>query len=379
MRTGGAIGQAVGYAAALCCRHNCTPRQVYNDHLGELLDGLLEADATILVTPLNVENDIAQSATVTATSETGFNDQEPGPLVPLTAPAGVILWDWAPSTRIVEPFLHNDTDQEQPLTLSIYRAQCEPKWMSMEDYKARGRNDLRDTAFTRILTVPVAVPPRHHGWLQTELPAGLDLGERDCALDDDRLLIALSENEHVQWALAERGVEIAEMVEHSHHSPGWRALGVMAAVRLTPSPCVGEARNAVNGFHRRFSRGPTNMWISAAGQSLPQDLVLGWDEPQTFDKVELTFDNLTRLGHEQPWGCGIRVVDSLCKSYELAYLARDRWHGLASAEDNHHRFCRHRFAPVTTTKLRLRVLATHGGEGSARVYQVRVCRTAGDC
>ena len=110
-----------------------------------------------------------------ASSETRFNDQEPGALVPLTAPAGVVLWDWAPSTRIVEPFLHNDTDQEQRLTLGVYRARCEPKWLSMEDYKARRRNDLRDTAFTRILTVPMSVPPRRSPSRRTFslLPSGL--------------------------------------------------------------------------------------------------------------------------------------------------------------------------------------------------------------
>ena len=44
MRTGGAIGQAVGYAAALCCKYDCTPRAVYTEHLAELLDSLLAAD-----------------------------------------------------------------------------------------------------------------------------------------------------------------------------------------------------------------------------------------------------------------------------------------------------------------------------------------------
>ena len=48
MRTGGAIGQAVGYAAALCRQHDCSPRMIYTDHLEELLHGLLETDATIL-------------------------------------------------------------------------------------------------------------------------------------------------------------------------------------------------------------------------------------------------------------------------------------------------------------------------------------------
>jgi hypothetical protein len=175
----------------------------------------------------------------------------------------------------------------------------------------------------------------------------------------------------VHWALARRGIEIAEMVEHSHHSPAWRSLGVMAAVRLTPAPGLGEATNVVNGFHRRFSRGPTNMWMSDPESGWPQDLVLTWTQPQRFDRVDLTFDNLTRLRHENPWECGARVAPILIKSYELAYDHEGEWHQLERENQNHHRFRSHRFVPVTASKLRLRVLATHGGQG-ARVYQVRV-------
>lgn len=41
MKTCGMMGEVVGKAASLCALHNCTPRDVYKDHLGELLE-LLE-------------------------------------------------------------------------------------------------------------------------------------------------------------------------------------------------------------------------------------------------------------------------------------------------------------------------------------------------
>ncbi len=55
MRTGGAIGQAVGIAASLCVRHNCGPRAVYDQHLDELQAILLDADGTILDDPTSVK------------------------------------------------------------------------------------------------------------------------------------------------------------------------------------------------------------------------------------------------------------------------------------------------------------------------------------
>ncbi len=41
-RTTGMIGEVVGMAAALCNKHTCQPRDVYNDYLEELKDLMKE-------------------------------------------------------------------------------------------------------------------------------------------------------------------------------------------------------------------------------------------------------------------------------------------------------------------------------------------------
>ena len=40
MRTGGMMGEVVGYAAALCRRYEILPREVYEGHLEEFMAGL---------------------------------------------------------------------------------------------------------------------------------------------------------------------------------------------------------------------------------------------------------------------------------------------------------------------------------------------------
>ncbi|MEZ5071940.1 MAG: FAD-dependent oxidoreductase [Bacteroidales bacterium] len=45
MRTTGQMGAAVGYAAALCRTHDCSPRAIYEDHLSEYMALVLGADA----------------------------------------------------------------------------------------------------------------------------------------------------------------------------------------------------------------------------------------------------------------------------------------------------------------------------------------------
>jgi hypothetical protein len=268
MRTGGAIGQAVGIAAVLCCRYGCTPRQVYEQHLDELQRRLLLDDGTILGRPAPAKGDLARAATVTASSEQRFNDQEPGQWVPLIAQTGVLLWDWPEKLDKAEFSLRNTADGPQPLRLAVYRARRERKWKTMDEFEGHARDDLSDSAFELLGEASVTVPAGHTGWLVVTLPQPLAIGAKDCTSDDDRVIIALGENQAVEWALAERTCAIAEMVEHLHFSAAWRRMRATGTLRLWPAPMLGEATQVTNGFHRRFTTAPTNMWMSDPAQAL---------------------------------------------------------------------------------------------------------------
>jgi hypothetical protein len=162
------------------------------------------------------------------------------------------------------------------------------------------------------------------------------------------------------------------MVEHGPQDTRWTPVGAMGTMRLTPAPRLGEAQNAANGFHRRFSRGPINAWLSHPASGLPQDLVLSWPEPQAFDHVTLTFDNLPPSRHENPWESGRRVLDRCVRSYALSVWEGGSWREILREDDNYHRFRTHTFAPIVTDKLRLTIVSTHGEGWGARVYQVSV-------
>jgi hypothetical protein len=146
----------------------------------------------------------------------------------------------------------------------------------------------------------------------------------------------------------------------------------MGTLRLTPEVSYGEAANVLNGYHRRFGRGPTNMWMSDPAAGFPQDLALSWDGERTFHRVCLTFDNLEPRREDTPWEAGRRVSDKLIKDYDLDVRVNGRWRPIASVRDNHHRRQVHTFESTTASQLRLRVLATHGPGWGARVYEVRV-------
>jgi hypothetical protein len=370
MRTGAAIGQAVGLAAALCRQHDCSPRELGQRHLAELQQELLRRDATVLNLASHDPEDLARRAHLSATSEMCFNEQGVGQLVPLIAPAGVLLWDWPERLNAVEMYLRNTSDVEQELALTILRTRREPKWTTTDDWHTWAWNDLRDEAFVTVHRAAGTLPAKSEGWFEFSL-GGVELGPKDAASDADRVLIHLDANPTVQWAMADGPCETAEAVEHSHHSPRWKPLGAMGTMRLSPAPKLGEAANVANGFHRRFSRAPLNLWLSDPRDGLPQSLTLEWDEPQSISRVCLTFDNLPKLTHENPWHAGTRVLPMLAKAYEVSVWQDGEWTALVEADDNHHRWCVHEIEPVTTTRLRLTVKAAWGEGFGARVYEVR--------
>ena len=370
MRTGGAIGQAVGLAAAICCAHGLTPRQLYQQRLTELQQKLLRRDGTLLCRPLDGTDDLARTASVTVSSETRFNEQEVERLVPLVARAGNLLWDWPQRLERLELFLKNDTDQDQPLQLSLLRARRDPPWTTAELHHRTGWNDLRDAAFDAVAENQFLLPGKFAGWFTLSFDEPLELGIKDPASDADRLIVALSENRSVWWGLCQKQQEICEMVEHSHHDTCWHTLQTMGSMRFAPEIPLGEGENATNGYHRRFGRGPTNMWISR--DPLPQEILLNWPGPVNFDQVEITFDNLPPSREENPWESGERVHPMLVKAYDLAAWQEEEWVTLVREENNIHRFNIHAFETMTTDRLRLRIHETHGEDDQARVYQVAV-------
>ncbi len=69
MGTCSVMGQAVGTAAALCARYNCTPRELGKEAIKELQQLLLKQDAYIIGVSNSDPYDIARRAEVKASSE----------------------------------------------------------------------------------------------------------------------------------------------------------------------------------------------------------------------------------------------------------------------------------------------------------------------
>jgi len=82
MKTGGTVGQAVGCAAGLCKRYNCSCRELYQNHIKELQQTLLKRDATIPYVINQDKDDLAKEAKITASSESYFEVTELSDFLP---------------------------------------------------------------------------------------------------------------------------------------------------------------------------------------------------------------------------------------------------------------------------------------------------------
>ncbi|NLG51900.1 MAG: FAD-dependent oxidoreductase [Chloroflexi bacterium] len=383
-RTLATVGQAVGAAAGLCCRHGCTPREVYRDHLEELQQTLLRQDATILGVPNRDPRDLARSASVTASSEQTHGVTRLHDWLPLDRTRGVMLWDWAAELREVQVYLRNASDEPRPVTLRLGCYQAERRWKTHDESRPpislgpgnriEWGNMDQVSAFQPVASAKASVPGRFEGWVSLAFDQPVPMIPKDPTSDEDSYALLLDAAPNVFWGRDERYCDYARRAELEPGGECYRLTLDAHLFRLTPAPPYGEARNVINGWNRRYSTNPVNMWISAADEPLPQALTLTWPEPQTMSCVQLTFDTLYRAYLEMPINRQELGVAGMCvRDYELQIWRDGGWQTIVTEQGNHRRHRVHCLEQaVTTDRLRLVVLATNELGWPARVYEIRV-------
>jgi hypothetical protein len=140
-----------------------------------------------------------------------------------------------------------------------------------------------------------------------------------------------------------------------------RPNGHNLAVTVNPPLAAFAPTNAVNGWARPTS-GP-NAWVAAPNDPIPT-LILDWDQPQTIRRIDLAFDTdfdhpmeSVLMGHPE------NVMPFCAKRYRI--LDGDG-RVIAACEDNHQTL-RHinLDAPVSTARLHIELLETHGDAPAA--------------
>jgi hypothetical protein len=369
MATTALMGQAAGVAAALAVEKGTDLAAVCEHDYGTVQQRLLR-DGCFLP---NVQNedpaDRAREATVTASSEASFANVGPESA---GAHEGLSFWrDQAVPLR--EELLQRrgqwlalgatteETLKSVSFCLSNLTNQCQTldarlmKVKHIWDYAIDPGMELAQGALT--------IEPGEKQWITWQLPADLQLPS------NGYIRLDLLENPNVSWHVA--GAVIPGHVSAFEMAPGKMrrySSGVTLSLRVDPPQQSFGAANVISGHTRPYAG--TNLWRSDPTQPLPQFLDLVWDQPQTISQVDLTFPgHLLREYHA--YAPFYRDPQCVC-DYDIQIDSNGDWQTALQIRDNYQRH-RHHALPtvVTTTKLRILVLATNG-DRSAAIYEIRV-------
>ena len=382
-RTVAAAGQAAGVAAALCVRYGCSPRDVYTDHLEELQQTLLAFDGSAPGLCNRDPRDLAPRAAIRATSERLYRVDRADRFVPLEREAGVMLWDFPAHLDETRFLLRNDAGHPVTVRASLRLRAYPQKYIVREHgaiqkgfpYEPRVNevewaDDNRLSIFAPLAEAEAEVPPGVH---EVTFVWNRDLLPPDDTSDEERATVTLLPAEGVSMAVDDRFYDFCRRVERDGDE--YRGFPDAPVLAVSPARPYGEATNVVDGVNRRFCYNPVHMWQASDDGRNPQSLILEWEGEQTVSCVHLTFDTFLRSYREMPFDCGKRVSPRLVRNYRLDAMIGGEWVPIVRELDNHHRFRRHTFEPVTTRCLRLVVERVWSEEEPARVYEIRVYET----
>jgi FAD-dependent oxidoreductase family protein len=346
MATCSVIGQAAGVAAALCIQHDCDPRILYAEYIHELQQELIKQDCYIPGVCDKSKGNMAQSASVTASSTAALVFPDPDEYLPLDVPRGQSFVASGDSLDSVVLALDNRSQQPQRVIAHLHRSK------RIDDF----------TSTNSIATAEATAPP---GCTRVRFKLNATLSELG------PYWIHLAANDQVAWGYSKSEVSAtnaAQLVDQYFTEPGTdqfmdRMRGTYSLELDPPSNCF-DPRQVISGVTR--SDLATNLWVSHGPP--PQWIELSWPEPVEVKQVHVTFDNDLDRTRQESAESGISA--NLARDYVIACERDGKWRDLVTVNDNIQRKRVHTVESSATNKLRLTVFRTWGGP-YVGVYEVR--------
>ncbi len=286
MATCAHIGQAVGMAAAHCHRSGLLPRELGEAaRMADLQTALLRTGHHLPGVRLRDADDVARSATITASSEFKLDELEPdGPMLKLTD-AWAMMLPVKPGSQLDLHFLATvETSADLRIELrQSSRADNHTPDITLESQVQR---------LSPGSAVPLHVKFRHS--FSDERYAFVcffGTGNIGLRCSERRVTGVLSLCHSVNLAVAKSAVQAPEedigVDTFEFWQPKRRPAGHnFAFVAGTPFECFGPA-NVTNGFSRPTNQ--PNAWVADPSDPHPV-LTLRWPTPQTIARLELMFD-----------------------------------------------------------------------------------------
>ncbi|MBR7121352.1 MAG: FAD-dependent oxidoreductase [Lentisphaeria bacterium] len=341
MATCALCGQAVGSAAAVMKKYNCTPAEIYREHLAKLRILLQKNDCVLPGRPVTVEDDLCRSAVISASSTL---------TLPMVEIDGRENLTWEPKNTL-DPCDVPPEDRRKGQHFIITTEFLESISLVLSNLSQTAlpvTARIRKDDFGDDLAVAeVSVAPGKNQVVKFDFNLNTTPGEYILILDPQTDMAFATGKTHLPGIFRK-----ADGCYHNFNN---------MVMQIMPVQQPYAVKNLQNDYGRP-APGKPNIWIAQKG--FPQWVELRWAKEMTFDRLDLVFDtNLDEYRFNA-------IAPECIRDFQVIAEKDGRKSVLLDEKDNFYRFRRFDFAePVTVTGLQIKLTASNGDE-YARMYGI---------
>lgn len=357
MGTCAVIGQAVGTAAHLSCKHNVGPRGICSAHIEELQQQLLKDDCYIIGLKSKDSHDLASNSRVSGSSCLTLKVTCAEEFQELDCARGQVCPISQPHIEKIQLYMKSDRIIETDVRLGLCQVQS-----------------LEDTGSQKdVVSCHGTVPPGPARWITFAVNTEVDAG---------RLYrVWLQRCPKVYWGYTNEELVCTMRSRYDDATNIWEpVLGRQDeeyarwipdygtfCFKFIPDQEPYDAANVISGVSR--PEVSPHIWISDPSQGFPQYLEFAFPESVNVKAIYVTFDTDLNY-HGRPL---LQVPTPECvKDYALYRFEAGNWIPIVEVYDNYQRRRIHTLTEsISSRKIRLEVRATNGAD-TARVYEMRM-------
>ena len=352
MGTCACLGQAVGTAAYLIKKYGETPRGIYNNHIKELQQLLIEDDQSILHI-----KEKAPSATVSATSVKTYENTSLDGYMPLERDYALALMMDSKRAESVDIFVKasNSTQLNYKILTGTH-----PETYLPENITAKS-NVLIGESFEGWLNIPLNCEVGADGkiFIVFEKNDDIELG-----ISEKRTMGAVTNRMHTKESCDKKNHDSIPLDEtktgYTHFDHDYEEKRNILFKDLMPKQSVFAPENVINGYSRPY--GTQNLWL--ADMNEPQTLTVIPTQSADIKDLTLILDN--RLDLDEPWKYGL--PSTLAKDFDISITASGEVENY-SVRDNYKRMVKIPVNISGVTKIEITFAKTNGNE--VGVYAIK--------
>lgn len=317
-RTLSSVAHATGAAAAMCCRKQILPREIGRKYIDELQQILIAQDACI---PIKQKNNLAaEAAVIKASSELKAEPEHSGQYVKIQKDMGIQLWSFQNHIENIKLYIKSNT--ENTIVLKLLRYKNEEPWQhermpfgTFDKFEIANETEWGlDNRCEKFVELAQSEAHIHAGFAgEINFDFKIDLEDKDIMSDEDKLMILFADSYDAEVEFSEGEYDYARMV-NGVEDEMYRVTDATPIFRISPQIPYGQCENIKNGYTRRFSTNPMNMWKP---QSLPATLEMSWNNVQHGEYIDIYFDTIMRTYHEEPFECKKDASPQCAKEFEV--------------------------------------------------------------